>query len=278
MQRALISGIAVAISCSVIGLFLVLRRQALFGDALSHVAFGGIAVGLFANISPIWMAFIVSILASLGITKLRQSAKISADSAVAVLLSSGLAIGVVLIGLAGGFSLDLYSFLFGSILLISSQDQYMILIITAIVLAIMYKIYRKLIYIAFDEEQANVSGIDVARFNYLFIVLASVTVITSLRLVGVLLISSLIVIPNITAILFGKGFKKTALISIIIAILSVIGGIVTSYLMNLAPGGTIVIISVAGYLITIIAKYVFNQIKGKDIKLRLEKTSSPRSN
>ncbi len=276
MQRALISGVAVAISCSVIGLFLVLRRQALFGDALSHVAFGGIAVGLFANISPIWMAFIVSILASLGITKLRQSAKISADSAVAVLLSSGLAVGVVLIGLAGGFSLDLYSFLFGSILLISSQDQYIILIITAIVLAIMYKIYRKLMYIAFDEEQANVSGIDVARLNYLFIVLASVTVITSLRLVGVLLISSLIVIPNITAILFGKGFKKTALISIIIAILSVIGGIVTSYLMNLAPGGTIVIISVAGYLITIIAKYMFNQIRGKDIKLRLEKTSSSR--
>ena len=143
MQRALISGIAVAISCSVIGLFLVLRRQSLYGDALSHVAFGGIAIGLFANISPIWMAFIVSISASLGITKLRQSTKIPADSAVAVLLSSGLAIGVVLIGLAGGFSLDLYSFLFGSILLISSQDQAMILIITAIVLVIMYKIYRK---------------------------------------------------------------------------------------------------------------------------------------
>jgi zinc transport system permease protein len=274
MQRALISGIAVAISCSVVGLFLVLRRQSLYGDALSHVAFGGIAIGLFANVSPIWMAFIVSILASLGITKLRQSTKIPADSAVAVLLSSGLAIGVVLIGLAGGFSLDLYSFLFGSILLISSQDQYMILIITAVVLAIMYKIYRKLMYIAFDEEQANVSGIDVAKLNYLFIVLASVTVITSLRLVGVLLISSLIVIPNITAIMFGKGFKKTALISIIIAVLSVIGGIVTSYLMNLAPGGTIVIISVAGYLITIIAKYMFNRIKGKGMKMRLEKPSS----
>jgi zinc transport system permease protein len=133
-------------------------------------------------------------------------------------------------------------------------------------------------YIAFDEEQSSVSGIDVAKLNYLFIVLASVTVITSLRLVGVLLISSLIVIPNITAIMFGKGFKKTALISIIIAILSVIGGIVTSYLMNLAPGGTIVIISVTGYLMTIIAKYIYNQIKGKGMKLRLEKTSSPRSN
>ena len=274
MQRALISGIAVAISCSVIGLFLVLRRQSLYGDALSHVAFGGIAIGLFANISPIWMAFIVSISASLGITKLRQSTKIPADSAVAVLLSSGLAIGVVLIGLAGGFSLDLYSFLFGSILLISSQDQAMILIITAIVLVIMYKIYRKLMYIAFDEEQANVSGIDVTKLNYLFIILASVTVITSLRLVGVLLISSLIVIPNITAVMFGKGFKKTALISIIIAVLSVIAGIVISYIMNLAPGGTIVIISVAGYLTTIITKYIFNRIKGTGIKMRLEKTSS----
>jgi len=274
MQRALISGIAVAISCSVIGLFLVLRRQSLYGDALSHVAFGGIAIGLFANISPIWMAFIVSISASLGITKLRQSTKIQADSAVAVLLSSGLAIGVVLIGLAGGFSLDLYSFLFGSILLISSQDQAMILIITAIVLVIMYKIYRKLMYIAFDEEQANVSGIDVTKLNYLFIVLASVTVITSLRLVGVLLISSLIVIPNITAVMFGKGFKKTALISIIIAVLSVIAGIVISYVMNLAPGGTIVIISVAGYLATIITKYIFNRIKGTGMKVRLEKTSN----
>jgi zinc transport system permease protein len=270
MQRALISGIAIAINCSVIGLFLVLRRQSLFGDALSHVAFGGIAVGLFTNIYPIWTAFIVSILASLGITKLRQSAKISADSAVAVLLSSGLAIGVVLIGLAGGFSLDLYSFLFGSILLISSQDQAMILIITAIILAIMYKIYRKLMYVAFDEEQANVSGIDVAKLNYLFIILATVTVITSLRLVGVLLISSLIVIPNITAMVFGKGFKKTALISIIIAVLSVIGGIVTSYILNLAPGGTIVIISVAGYLMTIIAKYTFYRVKRKYMKIRLE--------
>jgi zinc transport system permease protein len=274
MQRALISGIAIAINCSVIGLFLVLRRQSLFGDALSHVAFGGIAVGLFTNIYPIWTAFIVSILASLGITKLRQSAKISADSAVAVLLSSGLAIGVVLIGLAGGFSLDLYSFLFGSILLISSQDQAMILIITAIILAIMYKIYRKLMYVAFDEEQANVSGIDVAKLNYLFIILATITVITSLRLVGVLLISSLIVIPNITAMVFGKGFKKTALISIIIAVLSVIGGIVTSYILNLAPGGTIVIISVGGYLMTIIAKYTFYRVKRKYMKIRLETTSS----
>jgi zinc transport system permease protein len=263
IQRALISGIAVAVSCSVIGLFLVLRRQSLYGDALSHVAFGGIAIGLFTNVYPIWTAFAVSILASLGITKLKESTNIPGDSAVAVLLSAGLATGVLLIGLSGGFSLDLYSFLFGSILLISYNDQLMILVLSLIVLAIMYKIYRKLMYIAFDEEQAKVSGIDVIKLNYLFIVLASVTVITSVRLVGVLLISSLIVIPNITAMMFGKGFKKTLLISIFTAVLSVIGGIVISYVMNLAPGGTIVIISVTVFLAVISTKYLLKAIKGK---------------
>jgi ABC-type Mn2+/Zn2+ transport systems, permease components len=268
IQRALISGIAVAVSCSVIGLFLVLRRESLYGDALSHVAFGGIAIGLFTNVYPIWTAFAVSILASLGITKLRDSTKIPGDSAVAVLLSAGLATGVVLIGLSGGFSLDLYSFLFGSILLISYNDQSMILVLSLIVLAIMYKMYRKLMYIAFDEEQAKVSGIDVIKLNYLFIVLASVTVITSVRLVGVLLISSLIVIPNITAMMFGKGFKKTLLISIFTAVLSVVGGIVISYVMNLAPGGTIVIISVAVFLAVISTKYLLKAIKGKIEKYR----------
>jgi zinc transport system permease protein len=264
IQRALISGIAVAVSSSTIGIFLVLRRQSLYGDALSHVAFGGIAVGLFTNIYPIWTAFAVSIIASLGMTKLRESTKIPGDSAVAVLLSAGLAVGVVLIGLSGGFSLDLYSFLFGSILLISYNDQLLIVILSFIVLTIMYKMHRKLIYIAFDEEQARVSGIDVTKLNYLFIVLAGFTVITSVRLVGVLLISSLIVIPNITAMMLGKGFKKTLLISISIAVVSVVGGIVISYVMNLAPGGTIVIISVSIFLAVICIKHSFKVINEKD--------------
>jgi zinc transport system permease protein len=131
-------------------------------------------------------------------------------------------------------------------------------------LTIMYKMHRKFIYIAFDEEQAKVSGINVTKLNYLFIVLASLTVITSVRLVGVLLISSLIVIPNITAMMLGKGFKKTLLMSIFIAIVSVIGGILISYVMNLAPGGTIVIISVGIFLTVICIKHSFKVIKEKD--------------
>lgn len=268
MQRALLSGAVVAATCSVVGLFLVLRRQSLFGDALSHVAFGGIAVGLFTSIYPIWTALVVSVLASLGITKLRQSTKIPPDAAVAIMLSSGLAVGIVLIGLAGGFSLDLESFLFGSILLIGMQDQIMILLLSAAVLLIVFKLHRQLMYVAFSEDQARVSGINVTRLNYLFIGLASLAVIASLRLVGVLLISSLIVIPNITAMMFGKGFKKTALISIIIAVSSVLIGIVISYVANLAPGGTIVLITIFILLGTISAKSVTKKIKmRRDIKM-----------
>jgi zinc transport system permease protein len=261
MQRALLSGVVVAATCSVVGLFLVLRRQSLFGDALSHVAFGGLAVGLFTSIYPIWTALVFSVLASLGITKLRQSTRIPSDAAVAIMLSSGLAVGIILIGLSGGFSLDLESFLFGSILLISMQDQIMIILLSTAVLLIVIKFYSQLVYITFSEDQARVSGINVSRFNYLFIGLASLAVISSLRLVGVLLISSLIVIPNITAMMFGKGFKKTAMISIIIAVSSVLVGIVISYIANLAPGGTIVLLTVFFLLGTICIKSIAKRTK-----------------
>ena len=265
MQRALLSGVVVAVTCSVVGLFLVLRRQSLFGDALSHAAFGGIAVGLFTSIYPLWTALVISVLAALGITKLRQSTKIPPDAAVAVMLSSGLALGIVLIGLAGGFNLDLESFLFGSILLVSMQDQLMILVLSAVVLVIIFKLYMQFIYITFSEDQARVSGINVTRLNYLFIALASLAVISSLRLVGVLLISSLIVIPNITAMMFGKGFKKTALISILVAVSSVLLGIVVSYITNLAPGGVIVLLTIFILLGTIGAKSILKEIKIRDL-------------
>jgi zinc transport system permease protein len=267
MQHALISGAAISLVCSVVGLFLVLRRHSLFGDAMSHVAFGGIAIGLFTKVYPIWTAFIVSVLAAIGITKLREFTKIPADSAVALLLSSGLAVGVVLISLSNGFTLDLYSFLFGSILLISIQDMVTSIALCAAVLIVISIVYRKLMYITFDEEQAKVSGLDVGKLNYLFVVLASITVITSIRLVGVLLISSLIVIPNITAMMFGKGFKKTALISALVGVFSVLSGITISYVTNLAPGGTIVLISIGTFLATVASKYSIMLIKGKGEKL-----------
>jgi zinc transport system permease protein len=267
IQRALVAGIAISILCSIIGLFLVLRRQSLFGDSLAHMAFGGIAVGIYTNTYPLWTAFIASILAALGITKLQRSSNIPADSAVAIMLTAGLAIGILLLSFAGGFSVDLFSFLFGNILLVSLEDTLLISFLTAIVLLSVTILFKKFLYIIFDEQQAEVSGLQVQRLNYFFIVLASLTVIASMRLVGILLISSLTVIPNITAMMFGTGFKRTLLISVLISMTSVVSGIFLSYALNSAPSGTIALISISFFLFVYVAKYLIKTYSKKYSKL-----------
>ena len=254
MQKALIAGIAVGLICSFMGTFLVLRRYSLFGDGIAHVAFGGISVGLFLGVFPLWTAFIVSIFGGLGLQKLRQSTKISGDAAVAVVLVSGLAVGVILVSSSGGFSVDLFSFLFGSILLISNEDTIMILAISAGIIATLTILQKQFLHLTFNEEQAKLVGLRTTLLNYAFVVLASITVVTSMRLVGILLISALIVIPNITAMMFGKGFKKTVFISMGIAVISVISGILVSYFLNVAPSGTIVVIAVGILVGTLVLK------------------------
>ncbi len=254
MQKALIAGIAVALICSFMGTFLVLRRYSLFGDGIAHVAFGGISVGLFLGVFPLWTAFIVSIFGGLGLQKLRQSTKISGDAAVAVVLVSGLAVGVILVSSSGGFSVDLFSFLFGSILLISNEDTMMILGISAGIITTLVILQKQFLHLTFNEEQAKLVGLRTTLLNYAFVVLASITVVTSMRLVGILLISALIVIPNITAMMFGKGFKKTVCISMSISVISVVSGILLSYSLNLAASGTIVIIAVGILVGTLILK------------------------
>lgn len=244
MQRAIVSGIAISLMCSVIGLFLVLRKQSLFGDALAHAAFGGIAAGLYLGIYPLWAAFAVSVSSALALTKIKQKFQISSDATVAILLSSGLAMGVILISMAKGFTVDIFSFLFGSILLVSLQNTLLILSLCGIILVIVLLLYKKLVYSTFSEEQAKVSGIPVEKMNYLFVVIAAIAVVSSMQLVGILLTSSLIVVPNVTAILFSRGFKQTAILSMSFAVFSAIVGILTSYVFNVAPGGMIVLISI----------------------------------
>ena len=251
MQRAIISGIAIALLCSVVGLFLVLRRYSLFGDAVAHSAFGGIAAGLFIGVYPLWTAYIVSIASALIITRIKSSFQISGDASVAVLLSSGIAVGLILISLSGGFTVDILSFLFGSILLVSTEDTILVLGMTGAILITILLLYRQLIYSTFNEEQAKVSGIPVEKLNYLIVFLAGITVVTSIQLVGILLISALFVIPNVTAIMYGKGFKQTAILSMIFALISVVGGIFLSYSLDITPSGTIVLLSIVIFGITI---------------------------
>jgi len=245
MQRALLSGSVIAVLCSVMGIFLVLRRYSLFGDALAHSSFGGAALGLFLGIYPLWVAYVFSIISAIVITRTRERFDISGDAAIAVLLASGIAVALVMIGLSGGFSIDVFSFLFGSILLVSAYDTMFILALTGAIFIVILLLFRQILYSTFDEKQAKVSGIRVERINYLLILMAGLTVVTATQLVGVLLISASFVIPNITAMILGRGFLGTMIVSITIAVFSVIVGIIISYIVNIAPAGCIVLLTIS---------------------------------
>ena len=254
MQNAIISGIAISLICSTVGLFLVLRKYSLFGDALAHSAFGGVALGLFLGFYPLWAAYVVSILSALALTKIRQKFDISGDAIIAILLSSGIAVGIVLISLSGGFSIDIFSFLFGSVLLVSTENVIGILGMCAAILIILIIGYKKFMYITFSEEQARVSGIRVEKLNYLLIAIAGITVVTSMQLVGVLLVSALFVIPNVTAMMFKRSFKQTIILSMSFSVFSTVAGIMISYPLDIAPSGMVVLLAITLFIGSLIMK------------------------
>jgi len=240
IPHALVSGIAISILCSAIGLFLVLRKFSLFGDALAHSAFGGVAFGLFIGIYPLWIACGVAILSALGLTTIRQKFDISSDAIVAILLATGLGAGVILVSMSDDLDLhDIEEFLFGSAI-INTQSVIEILGLSGGVLAILFFTYKKLLYSTFSEEQAKASGVPVDKMGYLLIAIAGVTVVISKQLVGVLLISALFVLPNVSSMLYGRSFKQTMIISMCFAVSATVSGIFISYQFDIAQSGCIV--------------------------------------
>lgn len=241
MQRALASGVAISTICSFVGIFLVMRRLALFGDGMAHVAFGGIAAGLLTGAYPIWVALTCTVMGGLGLQKLRDSAKVSGEIAVAVTLVSGVSVGIILTSMAGGFTVDLFSFLFGSIVLVTTMDTIIILSISVVVVILLCILYRSILFVTFNEEMASISGVPTKAINYIFVAVAATVVVVSMRLTGTLLITALIVLPTITAVRFGRSFKVTILVSIGISVSSVVSGILLSYVLDWPPSGTVVV-------------------------------------
>ena len=245
VQKALFAGVSVSSACAFLGIFLVMRRHALFGDALSHIAFGGMAIGLLLGAYPLWTALVAAILGGLGLERLRRVPSVTGDAAVAILLVAGLGAGVIAASASGGLGIDIEGLLFGSILLVSDQDLASVIGISAVVGVVLCALRRQLLYMTFSAEQARVAGIPVERLGYVFIVLTSLTVIISIRLVGILLVSALIVLPAITAITLGRSFAGTAAIAVASGAASVVIGIAVSTAYGLAPSGTIALIGVA---------------------------------
>ncbi len=249
--RGLVAGVIIGLIAPLIGIFLVLRRYSLIADTLAHVSLAGIAIGFLLNVNPIMTAMISTVLSSVVIERLRISKKVYGESALAIFLSGSLALAIVLISLAHGFNVGLLNYLFGSIVTVNQSDLYIIGILGALVATVLFLFYKELVYITFDEESAQVSGIPTRTINTWLIVLAALTVSLSIPIVGVLLISALMVIPVVTALQFRQSFGVTILIGELVSLFSVVAGIFTSFYLNLSTGGTIVLISLAIFVVSL---------------------------
>jgi len=249
--RGLQAGIIIGLIAPLIGMFLVLRRYSLIADTLAHVSLAGIAVGFLFQINPIVTAMVATVLSSVVIERLRSSKKVYGESALAIFLSGSLALAVVLISLAHGFNVGLLNYLFGSIVTVKQADLFIIGGLGAVVAGVLYLFYKELVYISFDEESARVSGIPTRMINTLLIILAALTVSLSIPIVGVLLISALMVIPVVTALQFRRSFVKTIIIAELVSLFSVVAGIFSSFYLNLSSGGTIVLIALGVFVVSL---------------------------
>lgn len=258
LQNAIIGGVLIGITCAIIGNFIVLRKMAFLGDGLAHISFGGVAAGILFKINPLISALGFSILSGIGIQKLKDM-KIYSDAAIGIFFSFGLALGVILISLSTGYSVDLYSYLFGNILAINTLDLILMSGMMGVALLVVVLLYKELFYITFDEETAEANGLPVKLLNQILIIICALAIVTSMKIVGILLVSSFLIIPSTTSLVLRiKSFKKTIVVSVIISILSVIVGIVGSYYTNVATGGAIVM--------TLVLIFVAALIYNKTIK------------
>ncbi len=254
MIRAFIAGSIIGVLAPLIGTFLVARRYSLIADSLSHVSLAGVAIGLTLGVYPVYTAIITSVIAAFFIEKLRTSKRLSGESALAIFLSGGLAVAVTLIGLARGFNVDLFSYLFGSITTVRQVDVAVIAALGVIVGGAVLALYKELFFLSFDEESAFVVGIPARILNGILVVMTAVTVALSMRIVGALLVGALMVIPVVSAMQFAKSFRQTMWYAVLIGFLCVIGGLFAAYYLNIPAGGSIVLSCLAVLLGVIVIR------------------------
>lgn len=251
MIRALLAGLLVALVVPILGSFLVARRYALIADSLAHVSLAGVGVGLLVGGAPTLMAVPVAIIGALLIEYLRQAKRISGEISLAILMSGGLAIAIVLAGLSSGRT-DFNTYLFGSITTTQMSDVWVLLIAAVTIIGLIALHYRALVHIAFDEDSARIAGYKVSALNYLLAVMTAVMVVLSLRIVGGLLISALLVIPVVTASRLSSSFLKTIITAILLALISVVGGLVVAFYAGIAAGGAIVLVALVLFIVALL--------------------------
>ncbi|WP_404403907.1 metal ABC transporter permease [Jeotgalibacillus malaysiensis] len=252
LQNAFAAGILIGLIAPLLGAFIVVRRLSLIADALSHVTLSGIAASLFLSktvvafngLNPLWLGMGFSVAGSLLIERLRAVYKHYQELAIPILLSGGIGVGVIFISLADGFNTDLFSYLFGSVSAVGRSDLFLITGIAIIVLIIVSLLYKELFLLSFDEEFGKASGLSTKALHLIFMVMTALVIAASMRIVGILLVSSLMTLPVAAAMRISKGFKQTIGLSILFGEIAVIVGLISAFYLDLAPGGTIVVSSI----------------------------------
>lgn len=261
MQNALFVSVFISILCPSIGVFLVLRRYAMIGDTLSHASLAGITLGLLLDKNPVLGAFVFTSFAGALIEFLRGYFKKHIDLILTIVLALCVGTAITLIS-SGQLHVNADSFMFGSILTVTQADMALVLILSVVSVLALVLLYHQLIYIAFDEEAARVAGVRVRLINYVFSILVAAAISASIRIVGVLVLSSMIALPVATALQLEKGFKTTLLLSIAFSVLDIMLGLFASYYLNVAPGGFTALVSVAVLFIVLVSKLAIRKLRG----------------
>lgn len=244
MQLALVAGLVVGACAPLIGVFLVQKRMSLMGDGIGHLAFAGVAGGVLLGVWPVWSALAVSALGAVGVERLRSRGRASGDLAIALFFYGGIAAGVVLIGLADSFDASLFSYLFGSILTVDRGEVAVVVGLGMVIVVTVALAGRALFAMAVDEEWAKVAGLPVGALNAVLSVLVAITIVASMRVVGILLVAALMVLPVASGQVLARSQIGTMGWSVVIGLVSVVAGLSAAYWWGLAPGGTIVLVAV----------------------------------
>jgi zinc transport system permease protein len=249
MQRAFVAGTFVALSCAILGVFLVLRRFALIGEGLGHVSFGAIGLCLLLQLHPVYFSIPLVVIASLWILYLTEQSKVQGDAAIGLTAALGVATGVLLASLGGGYNIDLFSYLFGNILVISATEVRLSIVLSLLVVAAVVLFYHDLFTTAFEEEYARVQGTPTGWINIALVVGTALTVVLGIRVVGIMLVSSLLIFPAIASLQVAGSFRGVLVIAALFAVFSVWVGIVVSFFWDLPTGATIVFVNFACFLV-----------------------------
>jgi len=241
MQNALVAALIVSVLCAVISFFVVLKRLSFIGVGISHSAFGGVSLGVLLGINPTITAIIFAVGAALAIGRVSRKSEIHEDTAIGILFAATMALGILLISLSRSYTVDLFGFLFGNILAVTRQDILVIAILSACVLALVKLFFKELLFLSFDEEMAQVSGLPAAFLYYMLLGLMAVTVVVSIKIVGIILVSALLVIPGAASYRLTFNYRRMLLISVLVALASSVAGLVASYYLDLPSGATIVL-------------------------------------